>query len=145
MFLNSSTDISPSLALTVSISDVSNFLNSPIVIFCSLVTLDSQVACDASNESREKAGSLPVLPGGLAAAASEDDFSRSTVFFSPSIDPLIGSFRACFFFFFFLTISSSEDDDVESSDWKLDDGTLFFLQVLFLLGSGIRIRFGFRR
>ena len=87
-----------------------------------------------SSEFKGKAIFLPVLPGGTAAAALDEDFSKSTVFFSSSIDSLIGSFRVCFFFFLFLTASSSEDDDVESSDSKLDDGALFlfffFLRVL---------------
>ena len=97
MFLNCSTDITPSLALTVSISDVSNLPNSSIVIFCSTVTSGSWVACDTLNGFRGKAGFLPALLGGFAAAASEDD-------------------------------------DVESSDSKLDDGTLFFFKFFFFLG-----------
>ena len=78
-----------------------------------------------SSEFRAGGSFLLVLPGGFAVAALEDDFSRSAVLFSSSIDSLIGSFRACFFFYF-LTASSSEDDDVESSDSNLDDRTLFF-------------------
>ena len=83
-------------------------------------------------ELRGKAIFLPVLPGETVTAAPDENFNRSTVFFSSSIGSLIGSFRACFFFF--LTISSSEDDDVESSDSKLDDGTLFFIKFFFFLG-----------
>ena len=79
-----------------------------------------------SSEFKGKAIILPVFRGGTVAAALDEDFNRSTVFSSSSIDSLIGSLRVCFIFLF-LTTSSSEDDDVESSDLKLDDGALFFL------------------
>ena len=56
---------------------------------------------------------------------SDEDLAVSNSF-SSSI-ALYGCFRLVrLFFFFLLTSSSSEDDDVESSDSKLDDGTLFF-------------------
>ena len=46
-----------------------------------------------SSELKGKAIILPVLPGGIVAAALDEDFNSSTVFFSSSIDSLIGSFR----------------------------------------------------
>ena len=99
--------------------------------FCSLIDLligsSGSTGVAVSSEFNGKASSLPGLTGGVAAAASDEDFHRPTVFFSFSIDSLIGSFCGCFIpIFFLLTSSPPEDDDVESSDSKLDGGTFFF-------------------
>ena len=110
--------------------EVSRFFGSSIDL---LIGFSGSAGVAVSSEFRGKASFLPALPGGTATAASDEDFNRSTVFFSSSIDSLIGSFRACFFLIFFFLISSSlEDDGVEPSDSRLDDGTLFFF--FFVLG-----------
>ena len=87
--------------------EVSKFFSSSIDL---LIGTSGSGGVADSSEFRGKAIFLPVLPGGSATAASDEDFNRPTVFFSSSIDFLIGFFRACLFFF--LTTSSSEDDDV---------------------------------
>ena len=107
--------------------EVSKFFSSSIGV---LIGTSWSAVVAALSEFRGKAIFLPVLPGGSATAASDEDFNRSTVFFSSSIDFLIGSFCACFFFFF-LT-SSSEGADVEFFDSKLDDATFYFF--FFFLG-----------
>ena len=59
--------------------DVSEFFSSSIDL---LIGSSGSIGVDASSELRERVSFLPVLPGRLAAAASDEDFNRSTVFFS---------------------------------------------------------------
>ena len=115
--------------------DVSKFFGSSIDL---LIGSSSSIGVDASSEFREKVSFLPVLPGRVAAAASDADFNGSTVFFSSSIDSPIGSFWvdcACFFsffFFFFLGaeyVSESDSEDESESDESRSKGSELFCSV----------------
>ena len=78
--------------------DASKFFSSSIDL---LIGSSGSIGVDASSEFRGKVNFLPVLPKGVAAAALDEGFNRSMVFFSSS---MIGSFWvdcACFFIFSF--------------------------------------------